>query len=78
MPFSFVEPTSVLNGRGNSKSTGPVLHWTTQTTTNCLINYHNLDHSINSIKNSSTSTGGQIQLWQFLLELLGKYLKKSD
>ena len=75
MPISFLETTSVISA---GRKPIPALHWTTQTNTtainNCLAN----NHSINSIKNTSThNTSGQVQLWQFLLELLSDQSNKS-
>lgn len=75
-----MESSSVISA-GNRKQQSTVLHWATstnQTSTainNCLINNH--QNSINSIKNTSHTTGGQVQLWQFLLELLADQQNSS-
>lgn len=72
MPLSFVETPSVI---GHRKGQPHVLHWTAtgQTSTainNCLVvNGHNSLKSTPTVQSTSVA-GSQVQLWQFLLELL--------
>lgn len=70
MPIPFVEPTAISTRKSIATHTQPILHWT-QT--------NNLDQSINSINSiKNSNSGGQVQLWQFLLELLANPSQNSS
>ena len=73
MPLSFVETPSMI---GHRKGQSHVLHWTATGQTSAI---NCLGH--NSIKSptvpSSAAAGSQVQLWQFLLELLADQSNSS-